>query len=290
MITKYSEFSHDKIGSFSDRYVEYFEGLAPVLKRSDIDITLRNYVAVIFFTVMSLSLFVFTFTSILTILVMGISGIFISLTIAFGTATMTLIGLYIYPSYRKKNAASSINDNLPFAVMYLSTLAGTGASISELFSSLSEEDHYGKISDEAQKIYTDIEVLGLDASEALRNAAMRSPSEELEDIFWEMNHIILTGGTLRDFLTERADAQMEKYLRRVDEFSKKLGLYVQMYIILVIVGSIIFTAMGVVLGTIAGVEASTIVLIQVAALFFGMPLITAFFIVMIDSIMPGGVD
>jgi archaellum biogenesis protein FlaJ (TadC family) len=290
MITKYSEFCHEQVGSYSDKYVDYFEGLAPVLKRSDIDITLRNYVSVILFTVLMISGFVFTFMSVITILTMGFSGLFLSLTVAIASATLSLIGLYLYPSYRRKQAAESINDNLPFAVMYLSTLAGTGASLSELFSSLAEEDHYGKISDEAQKIHTDIEVLGLDPSEALRNAATRSPSEELEDIFWEMNHIILTGGTLRDFLTERADAQMEKYLRRVEEFSQKLGLYVQMYIILVIVGSIIFTAMGVVMGTIAGVQANIIVLVQVAALFFGLPLISAFFIVMIESIMPGGVE
>jgi flagellar protein FlaJ len=290
MITRYSEFCHEQIGSYSDKYVDYFEGLAPVLKRSDIDISLRNYVSVIFFTVMIISGFLFTFTSVMTLLTMGFSGIFLSLTVTIGAASLSLIGLYLYPSYRRKQAAESINDNLPFAIMYLSTLAGTGASISELFSSLAEEDHYGKISDEAQKIHTDIEVLGLDPSEAMRNAAMRSPSEEFEDILWEMNHIIQTGGTLRNFLTERADAQMEKYLRRVEEFAEKLGLYVQMYIILVIVGSIIFTAMGVVMGTIAGVEANVIVLIQVAALFLGLPLISAFFIVMIDSIMPGGVQ
>jgi flagellar protein FlaJ len=290
MITRYSEFCHDQVGSYSDKYVEYFEGLAPVLKRSDIDISLRNYVSVIFFTSISLSVSVFLFSFFFTLFTIGLSGIFLSLALTFAVATLSLIGLYIYPSYRRRQAAESINDNLPFAIMYLSTLAGTGAPVSELFSSLAEEHHYGKISAEAQKIHTDIEILGLDPSEALRNAAMRSPSEELEDILWEMNHIILTGGTMRDFLTERADAQMEKYLRRVEEFSEKLGLYVQMYIILVIVGSIIFTAMGVVMGTIAGVEANIIVLIQVGALFLGLPLISAFFIVMIDSIMPGGVE
>jgi archaellum biogenesis protein FlaJ (TadC family) len=105
-----------------------------------------------------------------------------------------------------------------------------------------------------------------------------------------MNHVITTGGSLKQFLKEHSEKLMDDYERRIEEFSEQLSLLVEMYITLVIVGSIIFTAMSAIISTFAsGLSPSLIVNIQVAAIFFGLPMISGMFILIIDGMAPGGI-
>jgi flagellar protein FlaJ len=200
------------------------------------------------------------------------------------------MGFYIYPSLIMKSRGSKIRDTLPFATMYLSTLAGTGTSLPEIFKNLAEVDEYGEVSEEAEKISRDIETFGMDVSEALERAANRTPSEDFKELMWGINHVITTGGSLQEFLQERSDKLMDDYQRRIEEFSEQLSLLVEMYITLIIVGSIIFTSMSAVMSSFSSsISPSMLVNIQVAAIFFGLPIISGMFIILVDGMSPGGI-
>jgi Archaeal flagella assembly protein J len=166
--------------------------------------------------------------------------------------------------------------------MYLSTLAGTGNSVSEIFTKLADVEEYDEIAIEAGKISRDIETLGMDVSEALERGADRTPSEDLEDLLRGLEHVITTGGSSREFLNQRSDALMDDYQRRIEKFADQLGLLVEMYITVVIVGSIIFTAMSAIMSTL-GFDATLIVAIQVILVFLGLPIITGMFIIFIKG-------
>ncbi|PSH01809.1 MAG: hypothetical protein BRC26_02935 [Nanohaloarchaea archaeon QH_8_44_6] len=130
----------------------------------------------------------------------------------------------------------------------------------------------------------------MDVSQALRRAAERTPSREFKELIWGMNHIIKSGGSLRVFLQERADRLMDDYRRQIENFADQLSLLVEMYITLVIVGSIIFTSMSVVMSTFsANIAPGTIVVIQVISIFLGLPLISAMFILLVSGLAPGGI-
>jgi flagellar protein FlaJ len=178
---------------------------------------------------------------------------------------------------------------MPFATMYLSTLAGTGNSVSEIFTKLADVEEYDEIATEAEKISRDIETLGMDVSEALERGADRTPSEDFEDLLRGLEHVITTGGSVREFLNQRSDALMDDYQRRIEKFADQLGLLVEMYITVVIVGSIIFTAMSAIMSSFTGLDPTIIVAIQVILVFFGLPVITGMFIIFIKGISPGGV-
>jgi flagellar protein FlaJ len=174
--------------------------------------------------------------------------------------------------------------------MYLSTLAGTGTSVTEMFRNLSNSDEYDELAKEAEKIHRDIDSFGMDIAEALTQGAERSPSDDLEEVLWGMNHVITTGGSLREFLDQRSSSLMDDYERRIDEFSEQLSLLVEMYIILVIVGSIIFTSMSVVTSAFGGVDPNLVIFIQALSVFVGLPFISIGFVIMVDGISPGGID
>lgn len=291
MLEKYAEFCYSQVGSYVLDYVDYFEELRPQLAKADIQVSLPEYISMIAFSSMSaFVLSLFTVTAVLAIS-SGAAGAILGLAVSITVAGATLLGFYIYPSVMIRNRASKIRDSLPFAAMYMSTLAGTGTQMSDIFKTLGEqEDEYGEIAREARKIDRDIETFGMDVSEALQRAADRTPSKDFKDMMWGLNHVITSGGSMRDFLRERAQNLMDDYQRRVEEFSDKLGLLVEMYITLVIVGSIIFTSMSAVMSSLlTNTSGNALVTIQVFSIFFGLPIISAMFIVLIKGLAPGGI-
>lgn len=290
MLERYAEFCYNQIGSYVLGYIDYFKDLRPQISKANIEISLPEYVAMLVFSTMISG--VFSLFVIGSILVMGsgLTGAIISLAVSIVIAAATMLMFYLYPSILIKNRASKIKDSLPFATMYMSTLAGTGTSVQDLFGVLAEQAEYGEVSKEAEKIHRDIETFGMDISEALRNAADRTPSKDFKELMWGMNHVITSGGSLRGFLQERARTLMNNYQRRIEEFTDQLSLLVEMYITLVIVGSIVFTSMSAVISTMTqNVSGNTIVTIQILSIFIGLPLISGMFILLVKGISPGGV-
>ncbi len=289
MLEEYADFCYNQIGSYILDYIEYFEELRPQLSRADIEISLPEYVSMTVFSSISVFIFgIFILGSSMTIS-SGLSGFVLSIALSIVLSIGTLIGFYLYPSVIMRDRASKIRDSLPFATMYMATLAGTGTSISQLFANLAETEEYGEISKEAEKINRDIETFGMDVGEALQRAAERTPSDDFKDLLWGINHTVTSGGSLRAFLHERSRTLMNDYERRVDSFAEQLSLIVEMYITLVIVGSIVFTSMSVVMSSFTGYSPDLIVMIQMLAIFIGLPFISGMFILIVKGMAPGGI-
>lgn len=289
MLEKYKDFCYNLAGPYALEYLEYFEGLRPQLTMAGLDISLPEYLSMMFVTTLGVFSSVFLILGGVMTLSTGISGFMIGLIFAILFSMFTFFGFYIYPRILVSNRASQIRDTLPFATMYLSTLAGTGTSLPEIFQNLSEVDEYGEVSVEAGKISRDVNTLGMDISEALKRAAGRTPSDDFEELVWGINHSITTGGSLREFLRQRAESLMNDYQRRVQEFADQLSLLVEMYITIVIVGSIIFTSMSAVMSSFASMSPELVVTVQMIAIFVGLPLISGMFIIFVRGIAPGGI-
>ncbi len=290
MLEEYADFCYGLVGSYSLYLIDYFESLRPKLSKANIEITLPEYISMILISsLISLLVSIFVIGG-LMVLSMGISGMVIGLALGLVAAVFTTASFYFYPILIVRSRASKIRDTLPFATMYLSTLAGTGTPLPQIFKNLSEVDEYGEVSKEAEKISRDIETFGMDVNEALERAANRTPSEDFKELMWGMNHILTTGGSLREFLKQRSDKLMDDYQRRIEEFAKNLSLLVEMYITVIIVGSIIFTSMSAVISSFSpNMSPNLLVNVQVAAIFFGLPVISGMFIILVDGLSPGGI-
>lgn len=290
MLEKYASFCYNQIGTRILKYLDYFQDLRPQLSKADINVSLPEYVSMMIFTSLLGSIFtIFVLGSILVIDT-GISGFIYSLALAMVVGVGTSVLFYLYPEIMIRRRATQIKNKLPFATMYLSTLAGTGTSVPKLFHVLSDVEEYGEVTKEAQKITRDIETFNMDANQALRRAAERTPSREFKELMWGINHINTSGGSLRSFLQERADRLMDDYRREVERFADQLSMLVEMYITVVIVGSIIFTSMSVVMSAFGtSMTPQAIVTIQVMSVFLGLPIISAMFILLVSGLAPGGV-
>ena len=290
MLKEYAEFCYNQVGSYVLDLVQYFEDLRPQLAKAGINISLPEYLSMMFFTIGMVGLFTLTIGGTVMVISSGLAGIMMAFIASIVLSVVTALGFYIYPSIMISSRASKIKDTLPFATMYLATLSGTGTPLPKIFDNLSEVDEYGEVSKEAENIARDINTFGMDVSEALERSANRSPSEDYKELMWGINHIMTTGGSLRDFLNQRAESLMNNYKRRIEEFSEQLSLLVEMYITVVVVGSIIFTSMSAVMSTISqNMTPDQIVALQIGAIFFGLPLISGMFILLVQGMAPGGI-
>ncbi|MFB6203353.1 MAG: type II secretion system F family protein [Candidatus Nanohaloarchaea archaeon] len=292
MIDEYAQFSFDQVGPYALEVLDSFEGLRPQIKKAGLGVSLPEYVSMMIFSTLAAFLFSTLLAGLVMALSMGVAGLVLGLVIGIIASVGTFVGFYIAPSLLVNNRSAKIRDTMPFATMYLSTLAGTGNSLPEIFKNLADVEEYGEVSKEAEKIARDLDTFGMDITEALRRAAERTPSEDFEELMWGMNHVLTTGGSLRDFLRQRSGRLMNDYRRRVEEFADTLSLMVEMYIVLVIVGSIIFTSLSAVISTFVSQEAlptSVIVVIQAVFIFIGLPLISGMFVIMVEGASPGGI-
>ena len=290
MLKEYAEFCYNQVGSYALDLVQYFEDLRPQLSKAGIEISLPEYLSMMFFTIGIVGLFTLTIGGTAMVITSGIAGIMMAVIATIVLSVLTALGFYIYPSIMISSRSSKIKDTLPFATMYLATLSGTGTPLPKIFQNLSEVDEYGEVSREAENIARDVNTFGMDVSEALERSANRSPSEDYKELMWGINHVITTGGSLRDFLNQRAESLMNNYKRRIEEFSEQLSLLVEMYITVVVVGSIIFTSMSAVMSTISqNMTPDQIVALQIGAIFFGLPLISGMFILLVQGMAPGGI-
>jgi len=206
--------------------------------------------------------------------------------VAVTTFALIMSLLYFYPTIKAESMKKSIENALPFATIYLSTLAGTGMTTDAIFKILADFPEYGEISKEARGIIADTELFGLDIATALARAADRTPSEELKGLLWGMRSTLMTGGDLRSFLIEKGKGYMQNYRRNIDNYVEELSLFTELYITAVIVGSIFFIIMSTIMNMIGTGSGAAMVMIQNIVVYAMLPMISVGFMILVSMISP----
>ena len=276
-------------GKFVERHKDAFGIVKNDLAKTNMNLTIEEYGSMALVTTLLAPLFLVpTVIFICLLLAAGIFTIIIAtLLSSLLIAGLVFFGFYIYPSLQAEGLKKSIDNNLPFATVYLSTLAGTGLPISKMFRILAEFKEYGEVSRQAAAIVTDTEVLGIDITTALAKATRRTPSQELKDLFWGIRSTIMTGGDLRSYLIEKGEGFMQDYRRSLDIYVEQLGLFTELYITAIVVGSILFIVMSTIMGLL-GSSQVVIQLVQTLVVYAVLPIISIVFMIIISLLSPAG--
>jgi archaellum biogenesis protein FlaJ (TadC family) len=208
----------------------------------------------------------------------------VSLFIGISVAVFT----YFYPNFKISERKSKIENALPFVTIYLSTIVRSGLQPKNMFKMLGRFKQYKTISQEARKINSDIEGLGMDLPTALNHAILRSPSANWTELLAGLRNSLTVGGDTSAYLEEKAHGFIQQYKRRLDEFSKLLALFMNIYITTVIVGLVFFVVISSLMVTIGGVSTDLIKFFQYLLVFVGLPMVTFVFIIIIKSASPWG--
>lgn len=285
----YTKFALSLFGGFVEKNSQYFPSLKDDLKRASMHLTVDEYVSSAMLTVLISPLLTAPLAFLLTIILgFPILTVFVG-TFLVGFVTLILVAslLYFYPTIKADTMRKSIENNLPFAAIYLSTLAGTGMPTQAIFRILADFPEYGEISKQSAAMIADTEIFGMDIATALARAAKRTPSPELKELLWGMRSTITVGGDLKSFLIEKSKGYMDNYRRNIDMYVEELSLFTELYITAVIVGSIFFLVMSTIMNMVGGSGGGAfMIMIQNIVVYILLPLLSIGFMILVSMLSP----
>ena len=177
-----------------------------------------------------------------TILKMQFIAVFsiMSIPVAFGA-------FFMYPSYRASTRKANIDENLPFAVSSMATMAGSGANTLDMFRTIAEGNRYGEMSREALKVLSDVENLGYTIKSGLERAIERTPSAKLRALFYKMITTMTSGGDLKSLLMIQSEKVIDDTRRDQEAAIETLGMVSEAYTVILILGPILALVMSVIM-------------------------------------------
>jgi len=285
----YTKVAMRLFGQYSEIIIPFFSDLKVDLKKARVRISIQEYIS----NAMFISLLVFMFElPLLSFIFALIFGSFLfGFISAFTVSVLLTIGFFFafinYPKVKFRERAKEIDNNLPFASLYLSTIAGSKLPLHKTIGIFSKFSKYGKLTEEISMITSDIDAFGLDVNTSLERTIERTPSKDLKELLWGVLSINRSGGDINIFLREKAKSLVDQHRRKVFEFSHQLTIFIEVYITAVILGAVFFTILTSIMSGIAGAS-ENIVIIQFLLIFIFLPLISAAFIIMIKAMTPGG--
>jgi archaeal flagellar protein FlaJ len=284
----------------ADKWIKkgYFESLSLGLRKANVDVLFKSYVAMIFLTVI-LSTF---FGVILTIFLLFIDVSFIwpffsvydggylarigkIFWIPLIVPILTFVVLYYYPSTEKKSLGKKINQELPFAVIHMSAISGSGIEPSEIFKIIGLNKEYPYLRKEIRKVLNQINLYGYDLVTALNNASKVSPSDNLAELFSGLSTTITSGSNLKDFFEKRSGSLLLNYRLEREKYTKLVETFLDIYISLVVAAPMIFLLL-MILMTVSGIGVGfTPVQLSIISV-FGIALLNVAFLVFLQIKQP----
>lgn len=274
-------------------YSESIEPLVPELKthlkQAGMGYTLQEYIS---FAIM---IAIVVFAGQLPILSVVFSFVFADFLFGFLLATVATFAITAgafyavlqYPRLAIQGKGKDLDNSLPFAAMYLSTISGSKLPLYKTFDIFSKFIKYGEILKQVNNINEDVKIFGLDVASALERAIERSPSKSFRELLYGMLSTLRSGANMNIYLKEKAVSFIADYRRNLFEFSHALTVYVEIYLTSIVLGAIFFTVLTAIISGISGVG-TNIITLQFFLIFLFMPLISIVFIYLIKSATPGG--
>ena len=285
----YTRISFTLFGRFSDGLAIFFPDLGDNLKKSGMKTSAKEYISTGMFT--SFLFFLAEIPVLSFIFGIFFQGIMLSLITAITISVLlTVLIFYLFTKYPNTiilDRSKKIDSLLPFASLFLSTIAGTRLPLAQVFKIFAQNSKYGEVTEQIQVITNDIEVFGLDIHTALQKAIDRTPSKKMSEMLYGLLSTSISGGDIAIYLREKSRTQMDDYRRAIIQFSKKITLFIELYLTGIILGAIFFVILTSIFSGITG-AGGNIILLQSLVIFVFLPLLSAIFILLIKVSSPTG--
>jgi flagellar protein FlaJ len=202
------------------------------------------------------------------------------------TGIFVFIAVYktfvLYPAVMAGERKRGIERMLPYAINYMSSMAGAGVLPLDLFRSLAANDIYRDVAVEARYLVRDIEVLGLNLVSGMRNLALTTPSPSLQDFLQGAITVITSGGNLEPYFKIKTEQYLIENRQKQKEFLETMGLLGETYVTAFVAGPLFMIVVISIMAIMGGAEMIFLYLLIYAIIPFG----SAMFILLISSMTP----
>ncbi len=297
---QYVKFSNRFFSNYSKKLAEkeFLSKVKTDLKKADMPFLTESYISVMLMTTL-ISFFVGIILFIILIFVnMGFGYPFISLVEeSFGLRILKIIwvipiipilvflSLYYYPATEASSLEKKINQEIPFVVIHMSAIAGSGIEPLKIFRVIAMSEEYEATKKEISKLINQVNVYGYDLSSALKNCAKKTPSKRLSELFSGLSTTISSGGKLTTFLNKRSESLLLDYRLEREKFTQIAGTFMDIYISVVIAAPMILLLLMVLLN-VTGIEVRLSANVIAAIIILAIALINVLFLVIMQLKQP----
>jgi len=238
------------------------------LKKSNMPFLLSTYISMTLLG--SLIAFIFGMILISVFIISDIIPAMIGVPLMILFPFIIFVVFCIYPSSEASGNKTKINDELPFAIMHMSAIAGSGIEPSKIFGIIAAGEEYPAIKKEMRKIINQINFYGYDLVGSLRATAKTTSSDRLQDVLNGIATTISSGGDLKEYLNKVAADTLLDYKLRRKRFTTISETYADIYTGLLVAAPLMFmlilVLMNVIGGGIGGMSSGTLALVGIGAL------------------------
>jgi len=267
-------------------YPKLFDKISYSLHLGDIKILSKSYINIAFLS---------TFLAGLITLILGsfslkldalniLSRIFL---LPLFIITIIILGFYFYPITIASSRKQKIKNDLPFVIMHMSAVAGSGAQPISMFKLITKSKEYRGLESEIKKIVNYVNLFGYNLTTALRSVAMTTPSKDFKDLLVGMVNTIESGGSLKDYLEAKGEEAMVDYRLERKKFVESLSTYSDIYTGVFIAAPLLFFVTLAIIQTMGGsIFGLSVNILSKLGAFVMLPLMNMMFLLFLEMVKP----
>jgi flagellar protein FlaJ len=287
----YKRLSMRLFGRLAEGSEKGFESLGPHLRGAGMYMLLKAYVAMVYMSTAVAYLSALAITLLVSMLLVEdfVMLVYYVMFIPVLAASIVFMVMYIYPSHRSRNVAKSIDNNLPFALIHMDSIASSGIPTEHMFELLGSLREYGEISRQAGLVVRNIKTLGMSSVSAINDVAGRTPSPAFKQVLTGISSTVTKGGNLTGFLREMSEKNLFEYRLRREKYVKTLSTFADIYTAVMIAAPLMMLSVLVMMNIIGGdIMGMTIPGMISLMTYVIVPLMNVAFLAFIHMSYPGG--
>jgi flagellar protein FlaJ len=289
-LNKYQKISYRWFGQISEPRVS--EKLKHDLEAAHMNIRAGAYLSFVFLNSILSTVVTFIVMTIFGLILLPLSGVYLdgTMMVLFVLIIPALVGGATYfvgnilPGSKAKGRGRRINMDLAYALNFISAMSSAGVTPTEIFNSLSKQDIYGEIKEEASWIYRDVALLGTDILSAIKANIERTPSTKFKEFSQGMIVTVSSGGSLKSYFMSKANQYLWENRQSQKQLLESLGIMAESYVTAAVAGILLLLIVIPLMMIISGDFNATFLYVLI---FMVVPLIHIGFSVVIKSMSQG---
>lgn len=234
-LNNYQKMCYRRLGRVAENAAS--DRLREDLESAHIDMRAGAYLSCVWFnTILAFTVSTVVYINLILFLQLDIPVILLLLVIP----TFSTLIVYFYylktPAFRGKARGKKIDIHLPYALNFISAMSSAGITPTEIFRSLSKQEIYGEIREEALWIYRDVGLLGRDIITAIKDNINRSPSQKFKEFLQGAVVTVQSGGALKPYFMAKADQYMRENRLAQKQLIETLGILAESYVTAAVAG------------------------------------------------------
>jgi flagellar protein FlaJ len=280
-LNNYQKMCYRKLGKTAENAAT--DKLKTDLEKAHIEMRAGAYLSCAWFnTVVALVVSVVFYLNIIIFIRLSLEFVLLLSLIPILCTVLVYLYYMTMPSSKAKARSKKIDLHLPYALNFISAMSSAGITPTEIFRSLSKQDIYGEIKEEALWIYRDVNLLGRDIISAIKANINRTPSEKFKEFLQGAVVTVQSGGALKPYFMTKADQYMRENRLSQKQLIESLGIMAECYVTAAVAGVLLIIIIIPLLMIITGGHPEDLFFMYIFS-FIVIPLIHAGFAVVLST-------